>query len=105
MPSTVRVCSIDELEPGQVKRAPTRIPIAVYNIDGEFYATSDTCSHEKSSLSEEGYVDGDQIECGWHYAKFYIRTGAVSTPPATKPLETYEVRIDDGGVHVVVPDA
>jgi nitrite reductase/ring-hydroxylating ferredoxin subunit len=105
MPSTVRVCGVDELAPGQVKRAQTRIPIAVYNVSGAFYATADTCTHEKSSLSEDGYVEGDEIECGWHYAKFCIKTGAVTTPPATKPLETYEVRIEDGGVHVVVPDA
>jgi nitrite reductase/ring-hydroxylating ferredoxin subunit len=105
MPTTVRVCAVDELPPGQAKRALTKIPIAVYNVGGEFYATADTCTHELSSLSEDGYIDGDEVECGWHYAKFCIKTGAVTMPPATKPLATYEVRIADGAVHVVVPDA
>jgi nitrite reductase/ring-hydroxylating ferredoxin subunit len=103
--NVVRVCSAAELAPGHVKRAPGRLPIAVYNVDGGFYATSDTCTHEMSSLSEEGYLDGDEIECGWHYAKFCVKNGAVTTPPAIKPLATYEVRVEDGDVYVVLPDA
>ena len=101
----VRVCAAAELAPGQMKRAPTELPIAVYNIDGAFYATGDFCSHEKSSLTEEGYIDGDEIECGWHCAKFNIKTGAVTAPPATKPLPTYKVRLENADVYVVLPDA
>ncbi|MGW0022325.1 non-heme iron oxygenase ferredoxin subunit [Rhodococcus sp. NPDC003382] len=102
--NVVRACAVTDLEPGNVIRVDTRPPIAVYNIDGEFYATADWCSHDKSSLADEGYIDGDQIECGWHFAKFCIRTGAVTAPPATVPLARYDVEVIDGVVYVVLED-
>ena len=105
MATIVRVCAAAELTPGNFKRAPTTLPIAVFNIDGSFYAISDFCTHEKSSLTEEGYLDGEEIECGWHCAKFNVKTGAVTAPPATKPLPTYEVRIQEADLYVVLPDA
>lgn len=105
MASIIRVCSTAELAPGQVMRAPTEVPIAVYNIDGAFYATGDMCTHEKSSLSQEGYLDGNEIECGWHLAKFCVKTGAVTAPPATQPLPIYEVHIEGGDLFVVLPKA
>ncbi|AXK88899.1 phenylpropionate dioxygenase ferredoxin subunit [Nocardia farcinica] len=98
----VRVCAVDELAPGNVTRVDTNPPIAVYNIDGEFYATADWCSHDKSSLADEGFIENGQIECGWHFAKFCIKTGAVTAPPATEPLAKYAVRVVDGAVFVAV---
>lgn len=77
-------------------------PVAVYNVDGTFFATADTCSHELSSLGEDGYLDGDQVECAWHFAKFCVRTGQALTLPATKPIATYPVEVDNGEVYVVV---
>jgi nitrite reductase/ring-hydroxylating ferredoxin subunit len=101
----VRVCSEAELAPGEIKRAPTEVPIAVYNLSGSFFATGDYCTHEKSSFSEEGYLDGEEIECGWHFARFCIKTGAVTAPPARKPLLTYDVCVRDGDVYVILPSA
>ncbi len=101
----IRVCRTDELDPGAATRVDVQPPIAVFNIDGDFYATADLCSHDQSSLAEEGYISGGEVECGWHFAKFCVRTGAVTAPPARKPLRSYEVLIEDGYVHVVVPDA
>lgn len=98
----IRVCSVDELTPGNVTRVNTQPPIAVYNIDGEFYATADWCSHDKSSLADEGFIEDGQIECGWHFAKFCIKTGAVTAPPASEPLAKYPVQVDEGAVYVVV---
>jgi len=89
----VLVCKVDELKDGEVTRVNVVPPIAVYNIDGQYYATSDLCSHDKSSLSEEGYVADGQIECGWHFARFCIKTGAVKSPPASQPLISYEVSV------------
>lgn len=101
----VRACAVTDLGPGEITRVPVSPPIAVYNVDGEFFATSDLCTHDKSSLSDEGYIEDGQIECGWHYAKFCIKTGDVTAPPATKPLTSYEVRVVDDDVYVVVPAA
>jgi nitrite reductase/ring-hydroxylating ferredoxin subunit len=99
----VRVCRVDELPPGSITRVQTSPAIAVYNVDGQFYATSDLCSHDKSSLSEDGYIENGEVECGWHFAKFCIKTGDVTAPPAREPLRTYDVQIDGDDIHVLVP--
>lgn len=98
----LRVCGVDELQPGAVRRVRHDPAIAVYNLDGTFYATADLCSHDRSSLAEDGYVEGDEIECGWHFARFRITTGEVTAPPAREPLPTYPVRVEDEAVYVVV---
>jgi 3-phenylpropionate/trans-cinnamate dioxygenase ferredoxin component len=98
----VRACRVDELPPGEASKMDVDPPVAVFNLDGEFYATDDTCSHAQSSLSE-GYLEGDEIECVWHYARFCVRTGKAMCLPATEDLKTYEVRVDGNVVLVDIP--
>lgn len=101
----LKVCTTDDIDDGEAfKVGQVRPPIAVYHLDGEFYATADTCSHADSSLSE-GYVEEGQVECVWHMAKFCLRTGAPMTLPATEPIRTYEVKVEDGDVHVLLDDS
>jgi 3-phenylpropionate/trans-cinnamate dioxygenase ferredoxin component len=95
--SWVPACKADDLPDGEVMLLDVTPPIAVYRVDGEFFATDDTCTHEVSSLSD-GYVDGGVIECAYHFAKFCIRTGAVLSLPATEPIGTYSVKVVDGSV-------
>lgn len=99
-----KVCSIDDIEEGEAFKLETVPPIAVFRVDGSFYATADTCSHADSSLSE-GYVEDGQVECIWHFAKFCIRTGAAKSLPATEPIRTYEVKVEDGDVCVLLDDS
>ncbi|SER49769.1 bifunctional 3-phenylpropionate/cinnamic acid dioxygenase ferredoxin subunit [Lentzea albida] len=99
----IRACSVDELDDGDALQIPTNPPVAVFRADGEFFALDDTCSHGQSSLAD-GYVEGDQVECAWHMAKFDLRTGAALTLPATKPVCTYRVKVDGDDVSVEVPD-
>ncbi|MCG7632915.1 bifunctional 3-phenylpropionate/cinnamic acid dioxygenase ferredoxin subunit [Gordonia McavH-238-E] len=74
--------------------------LAVFNVDGEFFATDDVCTHGESSLSE-GYVEPDcSVECVAHMARFSLKTGEVLAPPATIPITVYPVRVDDGIVMV-----
>lgn len=95
-------CATDEVEEGEAIRIETDPPIAVYNVDGEFFASADTCTHGQSSLSE-GYVEDDcSIECAAHMARFDLRTGAVLAPPATIPIAVYPTRVQDGRVFVNV---
>jgi NAD(P)H-dependent nitrite reductase small subunit len=74
-------------------------PIALYRIGGEFYATHNICTHEHAVLSE-GYIEGQAVECPLHQARFDIRTGAVLSPPATLPIKTYPVKIEEGSILV-----
>jgi nitrite reductase/ring-hydroxylating ferredoxin subunit len=73
--------------------------LAIFNVDGEYLCTSDTCTHEASSLCD-GYVDGDTVECAFHFAKFSLRTGAVLSPPAMMPLKTFPVKVEDGKIYI-----
>lgn len=97
----IQVCQVEELKPGDMRRVDADAPIAVYNVDGEFYATADTCTHMESSLCEDGYLTGDVIECGWHMAKFDVRTGKLLMPPGTEPLATFPVEVDGGQIYVI----
>lgn len=96
----VRICSTDELPPGEMLRfeGPDQ-PILVCNVDGEFFATQDTCSHGDWPLSD-GYLEDGTVECALHWAKFCVRTGTVKALPACKPLRTYPVKLDGEDVLV-----
>jgi nitrite reductase/ring-hydroxylating ferredoxin subunit len=97
----VRACEANELGDGEavvVDRSPDP-PIAVFNVDGEFYAVDDTCTHEEYSLSD-GYIDDDVVECALHMARFNVRTGKVLSLPATQDLTAYAVKVQDGSVFV-----
>ena len=95
------MCAVEELAPGQARRVDVEPPIAVFNVAGEFFATDDTCTHAKASLAE-GYIDGDQVECPLHFAKFCVRTGRALSLPAKRPLRTHDVVVEDGVVFVEV---
>jgi len=99
----VRVCRTDELTPGSGGRyvVANGTPVAVFNVDGEFYAIGDTCSHEEASLSE-GFVEDDIVECPRHGAQFHIPTGQNRTLPATRAVPTFPVKVEGDEVFVEV---
>ncbi|GAA0903614.1 bifunctional 3-phenylpropionate/cinnamic acid dioxygenase ferredoxin subunit [Pseudonocardia zijingensis] len=77
------------------------VPIAVFNVDGEFLAIDDTCTHQDASLAD-GWLEGCTVECPLHAACFDLRTGMPSGPPAKKPVRTHEVLVVEGLVYVRV---
>jgi ethylbenzene dioxygenase ferredoxin component len=96
----VRVCSRSDVAPGTVKAfAVGGTTLAIYNLDGSFYATDDECTHAAASLAD-GMIDGDVIECCMHMGSFHIPTGRVVEPPCEVPLRTYQVVLKDDGVFV-----
>lgn len=97
----VRVADASEIEPGTGLRVELDgvEPLAIWHVDGDFYATSDTCTHEEASLSE-GDLWGETVECYLHGAQFDVRTGEVQSLPAVIPLRTYPVKVEDGVVYV-----
>ena len=91
------LCKISDIAPGSVIRVEHgELGLAVYNIDGTFYATADRCTHGLSSLSV-GSLLGDEIECSMHLGTFDVKTGAPTGAPCSIPLRTFkvEVRGDD----------
>ena len=94
------VCAISELLPGEMKTAwdeVTSVPILVFNLDGMYYALEDKCSHEDFELSA-GAIEGGQIECTLHGARFDLRTGEALCAPAYSPVPRFPVKVEDGAV-------
>ncbi|MGY1823011.1 bifunctional 3-phenylpropionate/cinnamic acid dioxygenase ferredoxin subunit [Geodermatophilus sp. SYSU D00079] len=95
----IPVCPTTALPPGEAIRVAADEPIAVFNVDGAFYAIDDTCTHQDASLAD-GWLDGCAVECPLHASCFDLRTGEVSGPPARTAVRTHRVVVRDGVVHV-----
>ncbi|KWF32765.1 hypothetical protein WL88_25830 [Burkholderia diffusa] len=95
----VRAGAVADVDPGGAIAVRCTPPIALFNVDGEFYATDEMCSHGESSLVD-GYIEDATVECAFHYAVFSIKDGSVLAAPATEPLCTYETRVINGEVFV-----
>lgn len=94
------VANAEAIDPGEALRVELDgEAIAIWNVEGEFYATSDTCTHEEASLTD-GDLWGEVVECPLHGAQFDVRTGAVLSLPAMYPLPTYPVKVEDDGLYV-----
>ncbi|WP_085093541.1 bifunctional 3-phenylpropionate/cinnamic acid dioxygenase ferredoxin subunit [Mycobacterium paraense] len=94
-----RACSVNDVASGDAIVLEGEPRIAVFNVDGAWYATEDRCSHDDSSLAE-GYLEGEVVECAWHFARFCLRTGVALSPPARLPIAIFATRIEDGVVYV-----
>jgi len=93
----------EEIEPGSVRvvnGGGRRIAVC-HTADG-FFAIDDVCSHDGGPL-DQGELDGDEIECPRHGARFDVKTGRALCLPAVRPVRTYETRLTDGRVEVEVP--
>jgi 3-phenylpropionate/trans-cinnamate dioxygenase ferredoxin component len=101
----VRVCAAEEVEEGAARRFEVDgTAIALVRCQGAFHAVADTCSHEDYSLAEgEVFAEECEIECWKHGSTFSLLTGEPLTLPATRPVAVYQVEVEDGAVHVVLP--
>jgi nitrite reductase/ring-hydroxylating ferredoxin subunit len=96
----VPAAHVDDVGPGEGFQVEVNgAAVALWNVEGEFYATSDVCTHEETSLSA-GDLWGEVVECPLHGAQFDVRTGAVLSLPAIFPLPTYPVKVEDGTIYV-----
>jgi 3-phenylpropionate/trans-cinnamate dioxygenase ferredoxin subunit len=94
----VVVASVDEIPPGAAKQVHVNgYRVAVFNVDGTFYAIDDTCTHEEASLAA-GAVYGDIVACPKHGSRFHVPTGRVLSLPAVVPVNIYPVKVEDGQV-------
>lgn len=73
--------------------------VAVFNVDGEFLAIEDICTHDGAVLSGCP-LEGDEVVCPRHGARFSVRTGAALTPPAWEPVATFPCKVENGKVLV-----
>ena len=73
--------------------------VAVFILDGKYYAIEDVCTHDGGELAS-GEWEGEEIICPRHGARFNIKTGEVTAPPAYEPVATFPVRVHNGIVQV-----
>lgn len=96
------VAKITDLQPGEMMYVEVGDePVCLINLDGEFHAINDVCTHQDASLSD-GEIDGDEIECPLHGGAFDIRTGQPTSFPVVTPIEVYKVRVVGDDVQVAL---
>ena len=102
MPEFHKLASVDEVGPGEIKQylVEDRF-VALCNVDGEFHAFEDVCTHQFTHLSEGEFTDSE-VKCPLHGAKFDVKTGAAKSLPAVKPVPKHEVKVEDGNVYVAL---
>ena len=100
MSDWVAVAKVGELAPGTHRVVDVDgASVAVFNVGGEYYAIEDVCTHDGGQLTG-GTVEGDQVVCPRHGARFCIRTGAALSAPAYEPTAKFPVRVDNGVIQV-----
>lgn len=100
MSDWVTVAQADKFKPGARQVVDVDgSQIVVFNLEGKYFAIEDVCTHDGGQLTG-GEVEGDQIICPRHGARFCIRTGAALTAPAYEPTATFPVRIENGEIQV-----
>jgi naphthalene 1,2-dioxygenase system ferredoxin subunit len=73
--------------------------IALYDIDGEIFATDDICTHAYAKLSD-GWLEKGEIECPLHAGRFDIKTGKATAPPCVDDVKTYPVRVEGDEIQI-----
>lgn len=97
----VEVANLKDLKPGQAKAIDAKgVSIALYNVDGNIYATSNICLHLQGPLGE-GNLDDSIISCPWHGWQYDVTTGINKVMPTLK-LKTYKVKIEKDKIMVDV---
>jgi len=104
MAEWIDVALESELPPGSRKIINTPYcEIAVFNLDGAYYAIEDVCTHDGGELAS-GVCEDDQIICPRHGARFCIRNGKALTPPAYEDIDTFPTRVADKIVQIDIAD-
>jgi len=99
MAQFIKVAKTDDLAPGEKMLVEYEDEeVGLFNIDGQFYAISDVCTHDGGPLVE-GELDGEFIICPRHGARFNVKTG-VQTMPAFAPVPLYDVKIEGDDIYI-----
>ena len=100
MTEFVAVSRAEDIKEGDMKAFDVRgAKIAVANVEGTFYAFDDTCTHMACSLAG-GDLEETTVICPCHGSEFDVTSGVVLQGPAREPVETYEIRVEDGSLEV-----
>lgn len=97
-----KVASVSDIDDGEMKSFIVENEVVVVcNVDGNYYAFKDECSHQTLPLSD-GDILGDVVTCCYHGAEFNVKTGEALCLPATDPIETFEVKVESDEIFVKI---
>ena len=100
MSEWIDVCETDALKPDDHRVIDLDgTEVAVFNVDGEFHAIEDVCTHDGAEIAS-GELDGTVIVCPRHGARFCLKTGEVLCPPAYEDLHVFPTRVENGRVQI-----
>lgn len=103
MANSINVAKTKDIPAGSMKTVSAGgKKIAIANVDGQYFAVSDLCTHEECSLGTEGFLDGNRVTCGCHGSVFDVTNGKVEAMPATVPLQTYKVTVSGDDILIEV---
>jgi 3-phenylpropionate/trans-cinnamate dioxygenase ferredoxin component len=102
--TTIAVCSVAELEPGQMRLVEHGDrKIGVFNCEGTLYAIEDRCSHDDGPLAEGEFDQATcTVECPRHGSLFDLTTGRPKTLPAFRPVQTFPIAVEDDTITLEV---
>ena len=102
MAGFVKVTKTNEITLGRGKMVQVNgKKVALFNVEGAFYAIDDTCTHHGGPLSE-GSLDGKEVTCPWHGARFDVTTGEALGFSAHGGVAHYNVRVEGSDIEVEV---
>lgn len=99
----IEICPVNDLPPDE--RLFVEVdgkPIVVFNLAGQFFAIGDVCTHDNGPLGD-GDLEGDEVICPRHGARFDIRTGKTRGLPAVVDIPAYPVRVVEGKIEIGIP--
>ncbi|MEJ2752581.1 MAG: non-heme iron oxygenase ferredoxin subunit [Chloroflexota bacterium] len=105
MTEFVKVASTGDIAPGErLWLEFEEETVVLFNVNGTYYCIADVCTHDGGPL-EDGELDGYEVECPRHGARFDVRTGAAHCLPAVTPVPTFEVKVEGEDIYIEDPDA
>ncbi len=103
MSRLVKAAQAGDVKPGGRKIVEVDgVFIAIFNVDGQYYAVEDRCSHDDGPVAE-GELEGHEIVCPRHGARFDIRDGRVLSFPAITPIRSFPIKIEGNDILIEIP--
>jgi len=100
MTEWIKVGTLEDCPPGSLRSVMVGIePVVLANVEGTVYALLDRCTHEDLPLSD-GEIEGTNLACQYHGARFDMASGAPRSLPAVKPVKTFPVEVREDGIYV-----
>lgn len=104
MAEFVKVCNVNDIAEGErLWFEFEEETLVIFKVGGKFYAIADVCTHDGGPL-EDGELEGYEVECPRHGARFDIRSGDAVRFPAVTPVPCYRTRVEGDELYVEAPD-